>query len=277
MPSAPRITCYSAADGYRCAVRVWEAERPLARIVWVHGIISHGGWYLGSCRHLAQAGLEMHFLDRRGSGLNQAARGHVDGFETWLRDVEVYLEQLPTNLPIILLGISWGGKLATAVARHTRRPLAGLGLLCPGLFARKGPGPASRLALRAAGRLGLRHRRVTIPLQDPALFTNCPQWQAYIARDPFTLRKVTIAFALADVALTRYATAAPEEIRLPTLLMLAGRDRIIDNPRVRAFFERMQSPDKQVIEYPDAAHTFDFEPDPSQFYADLANWARRLA
>ena len=91
---APHIDFYSAADGYRCAVRVWKAERPVGRVVWVHGIISHGGWYFGSCRHLAAAGLEVHFLDRRGSGLNAADRGHVDRWETWVRDVEIYLERL---------------------------------------------------------------------------------------------------------------------------------------------------------------------------------------
>jgi acylglycerol lipase len=272
---APRIDFYPAADGYCCAVRVWESDRPVGRIVWVHGIISHGGWYFGSCRHLAQSGLEVHFLDRRGSGLNAARRGHVDRYETWLRDVELYLERLPAGVPTILLGISWGGKLATAVARRTRQPLAGLGLLCPGLFAKKGPGPVGRLALRLAGVLGLGGVRVTVPLQNPALFTNCERCQAYIAQDPLTLRNVTVSFALADRKLTRYAVEAPEEIHLPSLLMLAGRDLIIDNSRVRAFVGRMQSPRKQVIEYSDAAHTFDFEPNPSQFYADLAGWARR--
>ena len=88
---------------------------------------------------------------------------------------------------------------------------------------------------------------------------------------------MSVSFALADQELTRYATEAPERIRVPVLLMLAGRDRIIDNQRVRAFVQRMASPDKEIIEYPAAAHTFDFEPDPSQFYADLAGWARRVA
>jgi acylglycerol lipase len=275
MPAvAPRITYYSAHDGYPCAARVWEAERTVGRIVWVHGIISHGGWYFGSCRHWAQAGLEVHFLDRRGSGLNMAGRGHVDHCETWIRDVEVYLERLPRDLPTVLLGISWGGKLSAAVARHTKQPLAGLGLLCPGLFALKGPGLAGRLAVRLANTIGLGRVRVTIPLQDPALFTDCQPWQDYIARDPFTLRKVTLAFALADFHLSRYATESPEAIAIPTLLMLAGRDRIIDNRRVREFVERIAARDKRIIEYPEAAHTFDFEPDPTRFREDVANWAK---
>ena len=108
----PRIDYFSAADGYRISVRVWDIARPVARVVCLHGIISHAGWYSQSCRKLAEAGYEVHFMDRRGSGLNAAARGDVDHYETWLQDTEIYLGQLTATLPRILLGISWGGKLA---------------------------------------------------------------------------------------------------------------------------------------------------------------------
>jgi acylglycerol lipase len=274
---APRIDYFSAADGYRSAVRIWDANPPIGRIVWLHGIISHGGWYLATCSHLARAGLEVHFLDRRGSGLNADRRGDVDYFETWLSDVEEYLDSLAADLPTILMGVSWGGKLAAAVARRNRRLIDGLGLICPGLFAKKGPGGFGRFALHFASALGLLRTRVTVPLQDPALFTDCPPWQDYVAHDPFTLRRVTVSFALADEELTRYATESPEKISVPVLLMLAGRDRIIDNQRVRALVQRMAAADKQIIEYPAAAHTLDFEPAPAQFRADLTGWAKRVS
>ena len=62
---------------------------------------------------------------------------------------------------------------------------------------------------------------------------------------------------------------------MPLLLMLAGRDRIIDNRRVLDFYERVPSADKTLIEYPDAAHTLKFEPDPQPYFADLAEWLER--
>jgi alpha-beta hydrolase superfamily lysophospholipase len=244
--------------------------------VFLHGIISHGGWYEASCRSLASAGLEVHFLERRGSGLNAAARGDVDRYTTWLADVESYLERLTPPLPVFLLGISWGGKLAAAVARHRPDLLAGFGMLCPGPYARQQAGMLSRLALRLAGRLGLQGRSVTIPLQDPALFTDSPSWQEFIRTDSLTLRKVTIRFALNDLELNRYATEAPDAIRVPALLMLAGRDRIIDNRRTRDFFHRFGSPDKTLLEYPDAGHTLEFEPTAPRYAADLVQWAYRV-
>jgi alpha-beta hydrolase superfamily lysophospholipase len=271
---APRIEHFALFDGYACAARIWDVAEPIGRIVCLHGIISHGGWYRSSCRHLAQAGFEVHMLDRRGSGLNLADRGDVDSYQTWLGDVESYLDRLTGELPRIVLGISWGGKLAMAVARHRPGLVDGLGLLCPGLFAKKGATPVQRLALSIAGALRLQSLRVPIPLREAALFTDSPSWQSYIEADPLTLRKITIRFVLADAELSRFAVEAPEQIRMPTLLMLAGRDRIIDNPRVRRFVERIGSECKQVIEYPEATHTLEFEPAPQPFFDDLVRWTR---
>ncbi|MFV2068436.1 MAG: alpha/beta fold hydrolase [Pirellulales bacterium] len=271
---APEIRFFAAADGYRLATRVWNVPQPRAHVVLLHGMVSHGGWYLSSGSHLARKGFAVHLLDRRGSGLNPQARGDVDRWETWLDDVKRYLDALPTGAPRVLLGISWGGTLATAVVRRWPDAAAGLGLICPGLFSRKGATGTQRFALRLAELAHLRAPRVTIPLRDPVLFTNAPDDQSYIARDPLTLRTMTLGFAVANQKLVEYATERPEEIRVPTLLMLAEKDPISDNRKLREFAGRSGNARYTVIEYPGASHTLEFEPDPSQYFHDLAAWCR---
>src|SRR5713101_9403486 len=72
---------HRAADGYRCRFRRFVPAEPVkARVIGVHGIQSHGGWYENSCRFLSEAGFAVSFLDRRGSGLNEEARGDVPSF-----------------------------------------------------------------------------------------------------------------------------------------------------------------------------------------------------
>lgn len=276
LATAPRLEQVTAADGYRFMVRVWKANRPLARIVCLHGIISHGGWYAGSCRYLAGAGFEVHFLERRGSGLNLVARGDVDRYEACLTDVEDYLARLTPALPRILLGISWGGKLAIAIARHRPGLVDGLALICPGLFARRGVGPVKFLGLRVARWLGIGDRKAGIPLGDPRLFTDSPDAQDFVATDPLALRSVTIRAALADAELTRYARRAARQINVPTLVVLAGRDRIIDNAAVRRFAAQIEG-ETRIHEYPEAGHTIEFEVDPLPYYQDLVRWARSVA
>jgi len=273
----PIVQHFNAPDCYPLAVRVWENREAWVQVVLLHGIISHSGWYEGSAAQMAAAGLSVHILDRRGAGMNLAARGDVGRYETWCEDVEAYIESLPRDRVTVLAGISWGGKLAMAIARRSRVPLAGLGLICPGLFARQSPNLFQRLAIVLGNAVGLGGVRVSIPLQDPALFTDDPEWQEFLATDPFTLREITLRFALNDLRLTQYATAAPQEVRVPTLLMLGGRDPIIHNDQVRRFVERFDTPHKRIIEYREAGHTLEFEPNAAEMTQDLIAWCQELS
>jgi alpha-beta hydrolase superfamily lysophospholipase len=174
-----------------------------------------------------------------------------------------------------LLGISWGGKLAAALAKRRNHSFAGLALITPGVAAQTKASPFQRRLLRLAGGTRLKRRRVAIPLQDPALFTGVERWQEFIRTDPLTLRRITIRFALADVALDEDVADAASQIHVPTLVMLAGRDRIIDNAGVRRFYERVAAPDKELLEYAQAAHTLEFEPEPKAFFDELTLWMER--
>ena len=275
--SHPLLTSYLARDGIKLTSRVWQRSDAIAEVVYLHGIVSHGGWYESSCASLADRGFQVHFLERRGSGLNIESRGDVDDWHTWMSDVSIYLQQLPPSRPRILLGISWGGILATALVRRYPEMLAGLGLICPGLFSFKAANRLQRFALRTAATLGLESLKVDVPLQDPALFTNSPDGQRYVAQDPLALRKITIRFAKQNLALLQYAVEAPESIRIPVLLMLASDDPVTNNAQTRAFVDRIGSDDRTIIEYPDASHTLEFEDDPSKYFSDLAEWCTRVA
>jgi alpha-beta hydrolase superfamily lysophospholipase len=275
-PLLPRIEFYTARNGRRLVVRVWDGiEPPRARVVLLHGITSHGGWYHRSCRHLHDCGFEVHFLDRRGAGLNAEARGDVDRIQTWLDDVTVYLERLGRDRPVVLGGISWGGKLAAAVARREPGLIQGLMLVTPGIYSQFEPGALARWALRIPVRERMQRRRLEIPLQPASLFTESRQWREFVDHDPLTLRDVSYRFVQADNRLTHFAKQAAPYIHTPTLLMLSGRDRIVSNSRCRTFFARIGAAHKTLIEYPNAVHTLEFESDPSRYFADLADWIGR--
>jgi acylglycerol lipase len=274
MNHASVIEYYTAADNRRLALRRYmPAGEVRAHVVVLHGIISHSGWYEASCHALAKRGFDVHALDRRGSGLNSELPGDVDSAQTCVRDVVDYLDHLrPSGRPIFLLGISWGGKLAPAVARARPDLLAGMGLLCPGIYAKQQPGLVKRSALRLSQWLKINRTTVRIPLQEPELFTDSPRWQAYIRHDPLTLRRITLSFARADLQLTLHTRSSAAYLHLPTLLVLAGRDRIVDNSKTRRFFAKLAAADKTLLEYSCAAHTIEFETDPNPYISDLAAW-----
>src|SRR5262249_41557171 len=114
-----------------------------------------------------------------------------------------------------------------------------------------------------------------VPLSDPELFTANPHWQQFLREDPLSVRQATARLLLESVRLDGYLRFVRRHVTVPVLLLLAGKDRIIRNDRTRRYVERLASPDKEVIEYPEAHHPLEFEPEPDRFLADLRGWLER--
>ena len=277
-PGRPTLATFRASDGYAFYFRRWAPDgRPRARVVFLHGIRSHGGWYGRSCSRLADAGFEVYFLDRRGSGLNTARRGDCPGFRRLIDDVADFLMHLRRErawLPVFLGGISWGGKLSVALPYRRPGLVNGVMLLCPGLRPQVRPPLPQRLRIALAR--GLRPaKQFPIPLNEPELFTAAPEWQTFIDADRHGLRTATARFLFASAGLDVYLRRAARRMNAPSLLMLAGKDRILDNAATRRFALSFPSRDNRVIEYPGAHHTLEFEPDGHPFVSDLVKWIER--
>jgi alpha-beta hydrolase superfamily lysophospholipase len=272
---------HTAGDGYRWRYRHYPvppgAPGPKALVVCIHGIQSHAGWYEHSCSRLSAAGYDVSFLDRRGAGMNERDRGDTPGFRRLLDDLAEYLGKARAERPELkafLVAISWGGKLGAALERRHPGLADGLALLCPGFCPRVGPSAGERVAILWA-RLVAPRRLFPVPLGDPELFTATPRWQQFIRDDPLSVRRATARFLVESARLDGYLRFVPRYVRLPVLLLLAERDRIIDNAATRAYVERFAAADKEVIEYPGARHTLEFEPDPDKHVGDLLRWLER--
>lgn len=279
--TSPQIRTYTSADGYRLHYRHWTpAGASRGTVVALHGIQSHSGWFTYSSGRLCDAGFEVLFLDRRGSGMNEPARGDAATHEQLVNDVAQMLTLIrrrnrDTTLqpqPLTLLGVSWGGKLAAVTAARHPELIDHLALLYPGLCARVRPRWDQNLRLVLAGWLGIRSKRVRIPLDDPALFISDPKWQDFIGSDPLALREVTVSFLLANRELDRLVPQLPAAIRCPVLAMLAGNDQIVDNAATKRYIGRFATGDRTLLEYENARHTLEFEPDRDQFINDLIAW-----
>jgi alpha-beta hydrolase superfamily lysophospholipase len=269
---------YTTSDGYRCRFRRYPAvSAPRAEVVCLHGIQSHGGWYEYSCRRMADADFNVSFLDRRGSGLNHEARGDAPSFRRLLDDIADFLHPLRTasHRPIILLAISWGGKLAAALCRRHPGLIDALGLVAPGFCPLVGPSLGQRLAILAA-RCVMPGMLFPIPLNNSELFTATPRWQEYIRTDPLSLREATARLLVESVRLDGYLRWSAEHVHVPLLMLLAEKDRIIDNAATRRFVERFPAA-KEIIEYRGAHHTLEFEPHPDRWLDDLLRWLEQMS
>lgn len=274
---SPVLRTFRASDGYVFYLRHYPAVgRTRGRLVFLHGIRSHGGWYTRSCGEFAAAGFDVYFLDRRGAGLNTARRGDGPSFRRLLDDVAEFTRSLRAErvwLPLFVCGISWGGKLAAALPYRRPGLLDGLVLLCPGLVPKVAP-PFLRRMRIALAKFLRPDRLFSIPLNEPELFTASPEWQKFIDADPHGLRVATARFLFNSFALDIYLRRASRRVAVPALLALAEHDRIIDNAGTRAFVGRFAGA-REVVEYPGAHHTLEFEPPDHPWVGDVLAWLAR--
>lgn len=274
-PGRPTLHAMTASDGYRWKYRRFASPgEPVGRVVFLHGIQSHGGWYPRSCSQIAAEGYEVFFLDRRGCGLNTEARGDLPSFRRALDDIAEFVRGLLTDKPRLMVAISWGAKLGVGFQYRYPGLVDGLAVLCPGFFPVIRPGFFTRMRI---GRCALTSptRMFPIPLNDPTLFTESERGREFLRKDPLALHEATARMLFQSNSLDMYLRRAWKWVTIPTLLILAGRDRIIDNARTRQYVEKFPGP-KQVIEYPEAHHTLEFEPEGHPFVTDLFGWMARV-
>ena len=278
----PAIRTFTASDGYRIHFRHWQSAAPRGIVIAMHGIQSHSGWYEGSSRAMADAGFDVYFADRRGSGLNGFQRGHAAHGMRLINDVRALKKlaqyEQKAALPVIVMGISWGGKTSAAATALFPTEFDGLALLYPGLKPRIRPDFWQRFRLALARRFEITKTDIPIPLRAPELFTDDLEFREFIANDPLALHAVSSSLLNAGNDLDGILAAHAAGIRCPVLLMLAGRDRIIDNPMTRILVTTFGTSHLTSICYPDACHSLEFESDRAAFFSDLTEWlGKRVA
>ena len=271
---AGRIATYAAPDGQTLAYRAYRAG-PAAdtALVYIHGIESHGVWFALAADGLRRKGYDVFLLDRRGSGLNRENRGLVSGDATGtdqlLGDLDAFLQDLDGRYRrVVLVGLSWGGKLALAEALTGAKKPDGLILITPGLVPSVGYGPFETAQIATAA-LAQPQAAFRTPI-EPEMFTTTPVWLAFIKDDPLRLRTVTARFLMATRGLDRINARAAADRQTPSLLVLAGQDRIVDNAGARLLMARGPG-DLAILTYPDETHSVQLD-DVDRLVADMSAW-----
>jgi acylglycerol lipase len=252
-----RFETFEGAGGRRLALQVVEAPNARHHLLYLHGIESHGGWFLPAALRLRDRGCTTWLLDRRGSGLNRATEpGHAPSAAVLLDDVRRARAFLG-DPPVHLVGLSWGGKLATADALEQPRDVESLVLVTPGLCPRVDLSWRQKLAV-ACNLLFGGTGHFDVPLQ-PEMFTRDPELLQFLRRDPLRVTEVTARFLIASRALDRRIARRIAGLRVPVLLLLAGEDEIVDNDAVLRLLAPLPPGQLQVWQYPDAMHSIQLE------------------
>jgi len=271
------VVSIELADGYRGYGRLFESGCPRRAVLYLHGIQSHGGWFLRSCDFLRRHDIMVLMPDRRGSGLNQEKRGHCDSYRQLLADVDCWADWLIRRSgfkQIDMAAVSWGGKLGLVYAGQNPQKIRQIALITPGLCVQIDIRLREKIAVGINGLVDPQ-RRHEIPLNLPELFTANPRMRQFIAQDPLKLTHASAAFFIASNRLDGQVRQVVRQVKMPVHLFLAEMDQITDNwatiDLLRPILVPPAGGGELAYIYRQAHHTLDFEPEPESFFNDLVS------
>lgn len=244
--------------------------------LYLHGIESHAAWFDEAADYLTRTGADVFALDRRGSGLNREAQGfpsgHVASAEVLLDDVDAAIVRLrKTYQKVVVIGLSWGGKLGLAHSLFRENKPDGLVLITPGVASKIQPSFALKWKVLASA-FFQPTRQFIIPIR-PEMFTTDPFFLERMAADPLRLRSVSARFYMESRRLDRRVARAITGNTVPMLTFFAGQDQIIDNQTAKDLLRRGGNPGLDIIVYKEQVHSLQFDA-PRQLVDDILKWTQ---
>ena len=278
----PRIEETSAAravmaDGARLPLLVFEAEKPRAVVLALHGFNDYSNAFAepGPGPWLARHGITLVAMDQRGFG-RAPGRGLWAGGTRMAEDAATVVRLLRIRypgLPLYLMGESMGGAVALrAMALENPPDVDGLILSAPAVWGWQQLNDAYAAVLWSAAHLApsatLTGRSLEIWPSD-----NIEMLRA-LARDPLVIKATRIDTIYGLVGLMDAAYDAALVVRKPVLLLYGARDEIVPEPAVAATYERLKAAHTDVISacYPEGYHMLLRDLGREQVWQDIAAW-----
>lgn len=235
------LSPFTAADGENIAVHdwplpdVWSDQAIKGTVIIVHGLGEHAFRYAHVAQQLNEAGFHVRAYDQYGHGESGGSRGRIPNEMRLVDDLADVVDDTQRTIrsgqKLILLGHSMGGVVVASFVRQQMRPVDGIVLSSPALD--PGLNAVQKLLLSFMPRFAPNFR-VDNGLKLDKLSRDPLVTQAYKS-DPFVHRKVSgrLAKFIADEGARCIAAAA--QWRVPTLLLYAGADALVNPAGSRAF------------------------------------------
>lgn len=269
---------FQATDGTELLYRWWRPEGEVRAVVVVaHGLGEHSGRYEHVGQRLADGGCAVYALDHRGHGQSQGRRGHVDRFQAYLDDLDVFFEviegQESPELPRFLLGHSLGGLIALAYALREPRRLAGVITSSAALQLAVDVPWYKALPGRLLSRLW---PSFTMGNEvDPALLSHDEEVVRAYVEDPLVHDRISArAFTEMVRAMADTLRRAPS-LAVPALIMHADDDRLVSPEGSKRFYEGMTLEDRQLTLYGGYFHELFNETDRDAVFREVEAWLSR--
>lgn len=235
-------------------------------VVLVHGLSEHSGRYAHVIEALNRAGWSVVAYDQRGHGRSPGPRGVLPRTETLLEDLAQIIDEANAKR-LLLLGHSMGGLVVARFVTDERRKVDAVVLSSPAL----------KLKLRVVDRIKLAAGTAFAPNValrngfDGTKLSHDPEVVHAYHNDPLRHDRVSPRIVNFIIDSGRIVRARASRWRVPTLLMWAGQDRVVDADGSREFANASPRDVVTAREFPELYHEIFNEGD-ARVFETLMNW-----
>ena len=232
------LSTFTSTDGDNLAVQEWPLPEGLAVrgvVLIVHGLGEHAGRYEHVARRLNSWGFTVRSYDHYGHGESGGPRGGLPTPERLVDDLADLIDstrvRMAEDMPLVLFGHSLGGLVAASLVAQRKRKIDGLVLSSPALDA--GLSRWQRFLVSVLPRIAP-NLTVSNGLNPNFLSHDHDVVSAYRS-DPLVHDRVSARLGRFIANAGPAGIAQAPRWSVPTLLLYAGRDRLVDPAGSRSF------------------------------------------
>ena len=282
-------SCYNAYDGTAIYYRYWltmpleeikKANQPQQRrqVILLHRGHEHSGRLAELGQQFAAAGYQVFAWDARGNGRSGGIKDHADSVTELERDLNDFVQMVigQTSIAIddtLIVASSIGAVLAAAWVHDYAPNIRGMILGTPALSIRLYM-PFAIPSLKVARTLGLMSR-VSSYVKAQVLTHDKEAQQAYNA-DPLISNSISTDLLIDTHATGQRLLDDAGAITVPTFILCAGKDYVVDKQAERQFYEAINTPVKRWQLYPDSYHAIFHETNKADVFADCLDFAEQV-
>lgn len=278
MDTESTLSTFAAVDGEQLMLQEWPLPPQLAQrgtVIVVHGLGEHAGRYDALARRLNDWGFAVRGYDQYGHGESGGPRGGLPSDNRLLDDladiVDSTRHRMAPGTPLLLLGHSLGGLVAARFVALQMCPVDGLILSSPAFHA--GLTPFQKLLLSVLPAM-LPNLRVGNGLQ-PQYLSHDPAVVAAYRADPQVHDRISARLARFIAVSGPAVLAAAPRWQVPTLLLYAGDDHLVNPQGSRDFAAAAPATVVQAQCFAGLYHEIFNEPDAAPVFAALHTWIER--
>jgi alpha-beta hydrolase superfamily lysophospholipase len=267
-----------SADGLALYWRAEVPARPRAALLFVHGLAEHSGRYRATLAHCSGRGYAAYAFDQRAHGLSPGAKVHVNRFDDFLLDLAALHQMVRRRhpgLPLFAIGHSHGGLVLLRYVLRDAADLAGVIVTSPLLGIHPRTRPAAWLARVARVLSALLPSLRLSNNVDPRGICRDPTVVEAYRSDPLVSRRVSARWFTSLLEALEQVHADAARLPVPTLVMAAGDDRIVDFQATRSWVSRAPSEKVEFVPWPGLYHELFNEPEKGQVLERLEWWLER--